>query len=29
MFTTAMSLVRKRERGTLEQLMVSPLSAGG
>jgi ABC-2 type transport system permease protein len=29
MFTTAMSLVRERERGTLEQLMVSPLSRWG
>ena len=29
MFATAMSLVRERERGTLEQLMVSPLSRGG
>jgi drug efflux transport system permease protein len=28
-FTTAMSLVRERERGTLEQLMVSPLSRWG
>jgi ABC-2 type transport system permease protein len=29
MFATAMSLVRERERGTLEQLMVSPLSRWG
>ena len=29
MFATAMSLVRERERGTLEQLMVSPLSRSG
>src|SRR6266404_672289 len=28
-FATAMSLVRERERGTLEQLMVSPLSRWG
>ena len=28
-FTTAMALVRERERGTLEQLMVSPLSRWG
>ena len=28
-FTTAMSLVRERERGTLEQLLVSPLSRWG
>src|SRR3982750_64954 len=28
-FATAMSLVRERERGTLEQLMVSPLSPWG
>ena len=29
MFASAMSLVRERERGTLEQLMVSPLSRWG
>ncbi len=29
MFATAMSLVRERERGTLEQLLVSPLSRWG
>ena len=29
MFATSMSLVRERERGTLEQLMVSPLSRWG
>jgi ABC-2 type transport system permease protein len=29
LFATAMSLVRERERGTLEQLMVSPLSRWG
>jgi ABC-2 type transport system permease protein len=29
MFTSAMALVRERERGTLEQLMVSPLSRWG
>ena len=29
MFATALSLVRERERGTLEQLMVSPLSRWG
>jgi len=29
MFATAMALVRERERGTLEQLMVSPLSRWG
>src|SRR5258707_3478813 len=28
-FATAMSLVRERERGTLEQLLVSPLSRWG
>jgi ABC-2 type transport system permease protein len=28
-FSTALSLVRERERGTLEQLLVSPLSRGG
>src|SRR5213592_159537 len=28
-FATAMSLVRERERGTLEQLLVSPLSSWG
>lgn len=28
-FATAMSLVRERERGTLEQLLVSPLSRSG
>jgi len=28
-FATAMSIVRERERGTLEQLQVSPLSPGG
>src|SRR5258706_2227893 len=28
-FATAMSIVRERERGTLEQLMVSPLSRWG
>jgi ABC-type multidrug transport system permease subunit len=28
-FATAMSVVRERERGTLEQLMVSPVSRGG
>src|SRR6058998_555199 len=28
-FATAMSLVRERERGTLEQLLVSPLSRAG
>jgi ABC-2 type transport system permease protein len=29
MFATAMSIVRERERGTLEQLLVSPLSRWG
>ena len=28
-FATAMSLVRERERGTLEQLLVSPLCRRG
>jgi ABC-2 type transport system permease protein len=28
-FATALSIVRERERGTLEQLLVSPLSRGG
>jgi ABC-type multidrug transport system permease subunit len=28
-FATAMAVVRERERGTLEQLLVSPLSRGG
>src|SRR5207247_10663139 len=28
-FATAMSIVRERERGTLEQLLVSPLSRWG
>jgi len=29
MFASAMALVRERERGTLEQLLVSPLSRWG
>src|ERR1039458_10202580 len=29
LFATSMSLVRERERGTLEQLLVSPLSRWG